>query len=235
MRILVVEDEPKIREVLIAYLRNEGWAVDDTGSGREALEWFQSRSYDLVLLDLMLEELSGEEVCREIRRHSIVPIIMLTSKSKESDTIEGLNLGADDYIAKPYRMKEVIARIHALLRRVRTYAPEVQSASVLTFDKGKLVLNLEEKTLLVRGLLTGLTLTEFKLMSVLAEKPGKLFSRTELTQLVLGYRFMGDSRSIDTHVKNLRKKIEEDVKEPRYILTMVGAGYKFAAEPDRKD
>lgn len=232
MRILVVEDEPKIREVLIAYLRNEGWEVEHTCSGREALAWFGERTYDLVLLDLMLEELPGEEVCREIRRSSTVPIIMLTAKSREQDTIEGLNLGADDYIAKPFRVKEVVARIHALLRRVKVFVPETRGSSVLTFEKGGLVLDVEAKTLIVRGVLTSLTLTEFKLMSVLAERPGKLFSRTELTQQVLGYRFVGDSRSIDTHVKNLRKKIEEDAKEPRYILTMVGAGYKFAAEPD---
>ncbi|MCZ8515584.1 response regulator transcription factor [Paenibacillus filicis] len=235
MRVLVVEDEPKIREVLIAYLRNEGWEVDYTANGQEALDWFSQREYGLVLLDLMLEGLHGEEVCRRIRESSIVPIVMLTAKSRENDTIAGLKLGADDYIAKPFRVKEVIARIHALLRRMKAYVPEPQKPSVLTFDRGRLVLDLEGKTLLVRGQHANLTSTEFKLMTVFADKPGKIFSRTDLSHQVLGYRFHGDSRSIDTHVKNLRKKIEEDTKEPLYILTMVGAGYKFAAAADQKE
>ncbi|CAG7646435.1 response regulator [Paenibacillus allorhizosphaerae] len=235
MQILLVEDEPKIREVLIAYLRNEGWDVDFTPNGLEAVDMFSNRNYDLVILDLMLEGMPGEEVCRTIRQTSTVPIVMLTSKSRESDTIEGLKLGADDYIFKPFRVKEVIARIHALLRRVKTFVPEKQKSSVLTFDKGRLVLDMEAKTLLVRGLLANLTSTEFKLLTVFVEKPGKIFSRLDLSHQVLGYRFHGDSRSIDTHVKNLRKKIEEDTKEPKYILTMVGEGYKFIAEADKKE
>ncbi|WP_248926830.1 response regulator transcription factor [Paenibacillus hamazuiensis] len=235
MRILLVEDEPKIREVIIAYLKNEGWDVDYTSDGHEALRLFQERPHDLVLLDLMIEGLPGEEVCREIRRHSVVPIIMITSKSRESDTIAGLGLGADDYIVKPFRVKEVVARIHALLRRVSHYKPDKAESSVLTFDRGRLVVNLEAGSALVDGRNANLTTTEFKLLSVLAQKPGKLFSRSDLTYQVLGYRFQGDSRSIDTHLKNLRKKIESDPREPRYILTMVGSGYKFAAEPERKE
>ncbi|CAG7627593.1 Transcriptional regulatory protein BaeR [Paenibacillus solanacearum] len=235
MQILLVEDEPKIREVLIAYLRNEGWNVDFTPNGLEAVEMFSNRPYDLVILDLMLEGMPGEEVCRTIRQTSTVPIVMLTSKSRESDTIEGLKLGADDYIFKPFRVKEVIARIHALLRRVKAFVPEKQKTSVLTFDKGRLVLDMEAKTLLVRGVHANLTSTEFKLLTVFVDKPGKIFSRLDLSHQVLGYRFHGDSRSIDTHVKNLRKKIEEDTKEPKYILTMVGEGYKFTAEADKKE
>lgn len=235
MRILLVEDEPKIREVLIAYLKNEGWEADYTSDGHEALRLFAANEYQVVLLDLMIEGLPGEEVCREIRKQSVVPIIMITSKSREADTIQGLQLGADDYIMKPFRVKEVIARIHALLRRINRYTPETSNPGVLTFDRGQLVVNLEAGTAVVRGTSVNLTTTEFKLLTVLASKPGKLFSRSELTHQVLGYRFQGDSRSIDTHVKNLRKKIEEDPGEPKYIVTLVGAGYRFSAMPDGKE
>lgn len=235
MKILLVEDEPKIREVVTAYLKNEGWEVDQTANGLEAIQLFDNNSYDLVILDLMLEGLSGEEVCKQIREKSVVPIIMLTSKSRESDTIAGLNLGADDYIAKPFRVKEVIARIHALRRRIHAYKPDKEKQTVLTFDRGQLVIDLEGNTLLVRGVHANLTATEFKLLTVFASKPGKIWSRTDLSYHVLGYRFQGDSRSIDTHVKNLRKKIEEDPRLPKYIMTMVGAGYRFAAESDVKE
>lgn len=239
MRILLVEDEPKIREVLTAYLKNEGWEVESTSDGGDALRRFRDHPHDLVLLDLMIEGMSGEDVCKEIRASSVVPIIMITSKSREADTIEGLMLGADDYIVKPFRVKEVIARIHAILRRVGQHAHDkdkpAESDGTVTFDKGSLVVNLEAGTVLVRGVAVSLTSTELKLLSVLIARPGKLLSRSDLTYQVLGYRFQGDSRSIDTHLKNLRKKIELDTKEPRYILTLVGAGYKFAAEPDRKD
>jgi DNA-binding response OmpR family regulator len=235
MHILLVEDEPKIREVLTAYLKNEGWEVDFTANGLEAVQWFDSRTYDLVILDLMLEGLPGEEVCKQIREKSVVPIIMLTSKSRESDTIAGLRLGADDYIAKPFRVKEVIARIHALRRRIHAYTTDQAKPKVMTFDKGQLVIDLEANTLLVRGVHANLTTTEFKLLTVFTSKPGKIWARSDLSYHVLGYRFQGDSRSIDTHVKNLRKKIEEDSREPKYILTMVGSGYKFAAESDAKE
>jgi DNA-binding response OmpR family regulator len=235
MHILVVEDEPKIREVLMAYLKNEGWEVDYTANGFEAVEMFDRGQYDLVILDLMLEGLPGEEVCRQLREKSVVPIVMLTSKSRESDTIAGLNLGADDYIAKPFRVKEVIARIHALRRRIHTYSADQAKQSVLTFDKGKLVIDLEANTLLVQGVHANLTTTEFKLLTLFTSKPGKIWSRSDLSYQVLGYSFQGDSRSIDTHVKNLRKKIEEDTREPKYILTMVGSGYKFAAAPVVKE
>ncbi|TBL71614.1 response regulator transcription factor [Paenibacillus thalictri] len=235
MRILLVEDEPKIREVLAAYLKNEGWEVDFTPDGNEALALFRSRAYDLVILDLMLEGLPGEEVCREIRQSSFVPIVMITSKSRESDAIIGLNLGADDYIVKPFRVKEVVARIHALLRRTRQYTAEAEKNAVMSFDKGRLVLEPETGTVLVRGVPVSLTATELKLLCVLASKPGKVFARNDLTYEVLGYRFQGESRTIDTHLKNLRKKIEEDPKEPQYVLTMIGSGYKLAAALDGKE
>ncbi|NOU94458.1 response regulator [Paenibacillus sp. LMG 31456] len=235
MKILLVEDEPKIREVLTAYLKNEGWDVDYTPNGLEAVQMFDSGHYDLLILDLMIEGLSGEEVCKQVREKSVVPIIMITSKSRESDTIAGLYLGADDYIAKPFRAKEVIARIYALRRRIYAYTTAKEKPSLLTFNKGELVVNLQENTLLVRGVHTSLTTTEFKMLSVFIDKPGRIFSRGDLSYHVMGYRFQGDSRSIDTHVKNLRKKLEEDTREPKYILTMVGSGYKFAAEPDNKE
>ncbi|MEI7025427.1 response regulator transcription factor [Paenibacillus sp. y28] len=237
MHFLLVEDEPKIREVLTAYIKNEGWTVDCTASGTEALEWFREREYQLVILDLMLEGLPGEEVCANIRGTSLVPLMMITAKSREADTIAGLRLGADDYISKPFRVKEVIARIHALLRRAgqKERPDRPDAVPRLSFDQGRLVLMPDAGTVLVDGRQANLTATELKLLSVLVSRPGRLFSRNDLTYQVLGYTFQGDSRSIDTHLKNLRKKIERDPREPRYILTLVGAGYKFAASSDERD
>jgi DNA-binding response OmpR family regulator len=232
MHILIVEDEPKIRDVLMAYFQKEGWEVDYTSDGYEAIQKFDYHQHDLIILDLMIEGLPGEEVCRLVREKSNVPIIMLTSKSREADTINGLNLGADDYIVKPFRAKEVIARIRALFRRITPLKEEQDEPTVLTFHKGRLVVNLEEREVLVDGQPANLTATEFKLLSVFLAKPGKVYSRNDLSYKVQGYRFQGDGRTIDAHVKNLRKKIEKDHRSPEYIQTLVGTGYKFAVLPD---
>jgi DNA-binding response OmpR family regulator len=228
MHILVVEDEKKIRDVVVAYLKREGWEVDYTPDGHEAIQKFDYMQHDLIILDLMLEGLHGEQVCQRIREKSSVPIIMLTSKSRENDTINGLNLGADDYIIKPFKVKELIARIHAIFRRI---TPEEKSQSIMTFKKGKLFVNFETNEVMVEGKFISLTGTEFKLLTIFVKSPKKTFSRSDLAYQVLGYRsFSG--RTIDAHVKNLRKKLESNSKEPEYIVTKIGSGYQFAVEMD---
>jgi DNA-binding response OmpR family regulator len=232
MHILVVEDEPKIRDVLIAYFQKEGWEVDYTSDGHEAIRKFDYHQHDIIILDLMIEGLSGEDVCRLIREKSNVPIIMLTSKSREIDTINGLNLGADDYIVKPFRAKEVIARIQAVYRRASSAKPGVEEEHVLSFNKGHFIVDMDAREVLVDGRYVSLTATEFKLLSVLVNRPGKVYTRSDLSYKVQGYRFQGDGRTIDTHIKNLRKKIEPDHSNPTYVLTAVGIGYKFSFLPD---
>jgi len=229
MRVLLVEDEPKIREVVAAYLVNEGWDVESTSDGYEAVRLFDRNAHHLVLLDLMLEGLAGEEVCRRIREHSNVPIIMITSKNREQDTIDGLYLGADDYIAKPFRIKELVARIHALIRRSAVTNSEQHP---LSFNGGKLIVDPIAQEVWIDGQQAILTSTEFKLLSILSEVPSKVHYRNELMYKVAGYRYLGDSRLIDTHIKNLRKKIEPDFRHPIYILTIIGSGYKFGWQPD---
>ncbi|TNJ65669.1 response regulator transcription factor [Paenibacillus hemerocallicola] len=235
MHILIVEDEPKIRDVLIAYFEKEGWKTDYTSNGMEAVQKFDFHQHDLIILDLMLEGLPGEEVCKRIREKSNVPIIMVTSKSREIDTINGLNLGADDYIVKPFRAKELIARIYALFRRIAPVKRENDDEKVIRFFGGKLVINMETREVLADGRPAPLTATEFKLLSVLIRKPGKVYSRADLSYTVQGYRFQGDGRAIDAHVKNLRKKIEPDPGAPLYIVTVVGTGYKFSMQPDEPE
>lgn len=235
MHILIVEDEPKIRDVLIAYFEKEGWKTDYTSNGIEAVQKFDYHQHDLIILDLMLEGLPGEEVCKKIREKSNVPIIMVTSKSREIDTINGLNLGADDYIVKPFRAKELIARIYALFRRIAPAKRENSEEKVIRFYGGKLVIDMETREVFADGKPAPLTATEFKLLSVLIRKPGKVYSRADLSYTVQGYRFQGDGRAIDAHVKNLRKKIERDPSAPLYIVTVVGTGYKFSMQPDEPE
>lgn len=231
MQILIVEDEPKIRNVLKAYLEMEGWTVDYTPDGHEAVQKFDLAKHDLILLDLKILGLSGEEVCAKIREKSNVPIIMVTSKDRENDTIRGLNLGADDYIVKPFRVKEVVARIKAVLRRLQPPGTENKN-SVMAFDRGRLIVDTENRRVQVDGRQVNLTATEFKLLAVLCENPQKIYSRGELSYIVQGFRFNGDSRTIDAHVKNLRRKIENNSQQPRYIATRIGSGYQFDADGD---
>jgi DNA-binding response OmpR family regulator len=231
MRALLVEDEPYIREIIMAYLEKEGWSAEFTSDGNEAIRLFDRNPHDLVLLDLMIEGMPGEEVCTRIREKSNVPIMMITSKTREQDTIRGLNLGADDYIAKPFRVKELIARIHALLRRTERQ----QTAGLtrkLSFNGGRLKVDLAAAEVISDGRVVSLTGTEFKLLSILIEVPGKVHNRKDLLYKLSGYRYAGDSRLVDTHIKNLRKKIEPDVQHPIYVLTLFGTGYKFAFQTD---
>ncbi|WP_318615656.1 response regulator transcription factor [Sporosarcina sp. YIM B06819] len=231
MRILLVEDEISIRDVLKSYLLKEGWDVLTSGDGVDALNKTQKIKVDLVILDLMIPKLSGEEVCREIRKTSNVPILIVSSKSREEDMIKGLNIGADDYITKPFRIQEVLARINALQRRVNMFTQKAKP--IMSFNRRSLVINFESKEVFVDDNLVRLTLTEFKLLDALLKKPGKVLSREDLSYHVQGYRYIGDGRTMDAHIKNLRKKIEKDPKNPIYIITRVGAGYQFNVEADR--
>lgn len=225
MDIMIVEDEASVRDILKSYFVNEGWKVHLSSDGQEAMKKVQLYKLDLIVLDLMIPGMPGEEVCRNIRQMSNVPLIMITSKAREVDMINGLNLGADDYITKPFRAKEVIARIHALQRRINIM--NNSSRNVIYFNRRRFMVNFELEDVFLDGKPANLTATEFRTLSILVRKPGKVFSRHDLSYEVQGYRFIGDGRVMDVHIRNIRKKIEEDPKNPQYIVTKIGSGYKF--------
>ncbi|MGE5553770.1 MAG: response regulator transcription factor [Betaproteobacteria bacterium] len=226
-RILVVDDEPQIRRVVAAYLEREGYQVALAADGAEALTKARQLHPDLIVLDLMLPTLSGEAVCRELRRTSDVPIIMLTAKGSEEERVAGLNLGADDYLVKPFSVKELAARVKALLRRSRRDGTIM--AEVLDFGEGRLRLDLSERRAFRDGVEVALTPTEFDLLAVLARQPGRVWSRQQLVDQVMGYDFEGFDDTIYAHIKNLRKKVERDPAQPEFIQTVYGAGYRFVA------
>lgn len=228
-RILLVEDEAQTRSVVEAYLEREGYWVTGVGDGRSALDVFAAHRYDAVVLDLNLPELPGEDVCRRIRNVSDVPIIMLTAKGAEEERIAGLDLGADDYLVKPFSPRELVARLRALLRRARTET-EPQRARL---EYGPLAIDTASHKVFVDGAEIELTASEYKLLTTLARYPGRVYSRMELVEKVLGYDFEGYERAIDSHVKNLRAKLGDDPKEPRFIHTVFGVGYRF--EPPAED
>ncbi|NIK75344.1 DNA-binding response OmpR family regulator [Paenibacillus castaneae] len=228
MDILLVEDDEAIRDVLKSYLLNEGWNVREADNGGQALQLVENFKIDLVVLDLMIGGIQGEEVCRKVRKFSKVPIIMITSKVKEIDTINGLNLGADDYITKPFRTKEVIARIYALKRRMDMFSSDnMNSVTMKRFNRGRFIIDYTTNDVFIDGKRVDLTHTEFKLLTVLTKAPGKLFNRHDLTYEVHGYRNLDVGRTMDMHIRNIRSKIEADPKEPVYIVTKIGSGYKF--------
>jgi DNA-binding response OmpR family regulator len=224
--VLVVDDEPEITEVVRRYLEQDGYRVVSAASGRAALTLFQQEHPHLVLLDLMLPEIDGWEVARQIRAAGGTPIIMLTARGDEVDRLLGLGLGADDYITKPFSPREVVARVRAVLRR----ASGETAAEVLSV--GDLSLDLARMDVRRGGTPVPLTPTEFRLLAVLARSPGRVFTRLQLIDLVHGHAFEGYERTIDAHIKNLRQKLEPDPHRPRYILTVHGAGYRLA-EPGR--
>ncbi|GAB4544780.1 MAG: response regulator transcription factor [Anaerolineae bacterium] len=225
-RILIVDDEPKIVRVLRGYLEMAGFQVIAAYDGTEALAVYRKEAPDLIILDLMLPEVDGLDVARAIRRESDVPIIMLTARVDEADRLIGLELGADDYVTKPFSPREVVARVRAVLRRVGGTEPGSRILSA-----GDVSLDLDKRQASVRGRSVELTPTEFDLLATLVENPGRVFSRMQLLDRIQGYAYEGYERTIDAHVKNLRHKIEEDPRHPRYVLTVYGMGYKFA-EPD---
>ncbi|MCK4392718.1 response regulator transcription factor [Candidatus Bipolaricaulota bacterium] len=224
-RILVVDDEEMILRTVRAYLDREGFKTYTATDGEEALRAFEEKGPDLIVLDLMLPKLNGIEVTKRIRAKSSVPIIMLTAKAAEADRIVGLELGADDYVVKPFSPRELVARVRAVLRRIEGEASATERIAV-----GELEIDLKTREVKVNGREVELTPTEFDLLAFLARHPGHVFTRLQLLREVQGYTYDVFARTIDTHVKNLRRKIEEDPKEPRYILTVHGVGYRFCRE-----
>lgn len=223
--ILIVEDEKKIADVTRAYLEREGFKVSHADTGEKALGMLK-QDFDLIILDLMLPDMDGEEICTVVRRDSEVPIIMLTAKSAEEERVKGLGIGADDYVVKPFSPRELVARVNALLRRTR------KPVKTISFNGGKLVINVENHEVKKDGDIVALTPTEFKILLVLSERPQAVLSRHQLVNIVQGYDFEGYERTIDAHVKNLRQKIEANPKEPEFIRTVYALGYKFIGTRD---
>lgn len=225
--ILVVDDERKIVTVLKGYLEEAGFRVVTAGDGQMALTTFRHMQPDLVILDLMLPGMDGLDVCRILRRESSVPIIMLTARVEEADRLIGLELGADDYVVKPFSPREVVLRVRAILRRV-----EGEVAGSEQLQAGDITLDLAAHQAMVAGLLVELTPMEFELLAVLVRAPGRTFTRGQLLQQIQDSPLEGFDRSVDVHVRNLRSKIEPDPKNPRTILTVYGVGYKLAEAAD---
>ena len=226
--ILVVEDETKIRSLLRGYLERAGFSVLTTGSGAEALTLVASAAPDLVLLDLGLPDVPGETVAREIRRSGRTPILMLTAKTGEEDRISGLEIGADDYVTKPFSPQEVVLRVQAILRRA---GGALGGAALRSFGAGELTVDEDRHEVRVRGVMVELTPSEWSLLVALAGAPGRVYSRTELINRTRGYEFASE-RAVDSHVKNLRRKIEEDPHEPRIVETVLGTGYRLGLRRD---
>ena len=227
-RILVVDDEPKIVEVVKSYLENSGYMVYDAYNGKQAYELFDKVNPSLIVLDLMLPDTTGEEICKTLREKSNVPIIMLTAKIEEEDILKGLGIGADDYITKPFSPRQLVARISALLRRTQDDSNSYMN--IKSFYNDDLIIDYLNYGVKKKGIPVNVTPNEFKLLSTMAKYPKKVFTREELITFAIGNDFDGYDRVIDTHMKNIRQKIETDSKNPQYILTVYGIGYRFGGE-----
>jgi len=227
--VLIVEDERKIRELLRSYLEREGLEVVTTDSGAEAVTLAERIAPDLVILDLRLPDVPGEEVAREVRRASQVPILMLTAKAAEADRIHGLELGADDYVTKPFSPRELVLRVQAILRRGTGEGVDDERAS---FGGGELVIDDARRELTVRGEHVELTPTEWGILTALSRTPQRVYSRFELINRVRGHEFEGYERTVDSHVKNLRRKIERDHRDPRIVQTVLAGGYRLGLKRD---
>ncbi|MCR4429717.1 MAG: response regulator transcription factor [Tepidanaerobacteraceae bacterium] len=232
-KILVVDDEIKILNLIKNYLENEGFEVITADDGKKAMELFCAEKPDLVVLDIMMPEIGGYDICRKICSSSATPVIMLTAKSEEVDKILGLELGADDYITKPFSLRELAARIRVVLRRLKRQGSQQDSGQ----DKEDILeylglkLDLRKKTAFLDGRPLSLTPTEFKILAMLMGSPGVVFSRLQILEEILGEYYEGYERSLDTHMSNLRKKLEDDPANPRYIKTVYGMGYKIGGRP----
>lgn len=223
-QVLVVEDDVKTADIVRAYLETDGYRVVTVHNGEDGLNAARRNPPDLVVLDLLLPQLSGIDVCRALRNESPVPIIMLTALSTERDKLGGLDLGADDYMTKPFSPRELVARVRAVLRRTAEENGGRSSES-LVYDK--LTLDLEQCTVVIGSQTVHLTPTEFRILAVLVREPGRVFSRSQLVEKALGYDYDGMDRTVDVHILNLRRKIEDDPNHPQYIRTIYGMGYKF--------
>ena len=222
-KILVVDDEPKILEIVQAYLENSDYIVFPAESGEEALRILNQESISLMLLDLMLPDITGEEICKQVREKSNLPIIMMTAKIDEESIINGLNIGADDYITKPFSPRQLVARVTAILRR----STSSETSQYTRPNMNELTLDFERRIAVKNGKILSLTPNEYKILELMLGRPHKIFTRDEIIQSVMTGDFDGFDRTIDTHVKNLRQKIEDDPKSPKYILTVYGLGYRF--------
>jgi two-component system, OmpR family, response regulator len=223
-RILLVDDERSIQTLLSYPLRKDGYHVTSARDGREALQRFDEARFDLVVLDLMLPQMDGVEVCRELRARSQVPIIMLTAKGGEMDKVAGLEVGADDYITKPFSMREFRSRVKAALRRSRMVA---EPPSEETIERDELTVDFERRMVTLHGEEIGVTYVEFEILAALARSPGRVLSRETLLEHVWGDSEYRDPRTVDVHIRHLREKLETDPKEPQLLLTVRGVGYRF--------
>ena len=220
--ILVVDDEPRITQLVRDYLERAGFVVVTAGDGREALMRARTEHPDLVVLDLGLPQLDGLDVTRQLRRHADLPIIMLTARDDETDTLVGLELGADDYVTKPFSPRELVARVRAVLRR------RSASSTAEVIRAGELTLDVPRMRLEVAGRVVELTATEFMLLTAMARQPGRVFTRSQLLDAIHGVAFESYERAVDAHVKNIRRKLEPAPHDPRYLLTVYGVGYRLA-------
>jgi DNA-binding response OmpR family regulator len=228
-RILLVDDEQAVQTLLSYPLRKDGYEVISALDGQEALQRFAEQRFDLVVLDLMLPKLDGIEVCRRLRSRSQVPIIMLTAKGDEIDKVVGLEMGADDYITKPFSMREFRSRIKAALRRSRMVGNSNQNEE--SISAGELCIDFERRTVSVRGDDANLTYVEFEILAALARSPGRVLARDTLLEHVWGDSEYRDPRTVDVHIRHLREKLERDPKSPEYLFTVRGVGYRFREEP----
>ena len=227
--VLVVEDERKLRDFIRSYLERAGFPVLSTGSGAEAITMATDTAPDLVVLDLGLPDVPGETVARELRAMSAIPILMLTAKAAEEDRVRGLELGADDYVTKPFSPRELVLRVQAIVRRG---VPAAAAHGVASYGSGALVIDEPRRTVTVHGTPAQLTPTEWGILVALATVPGRVYTRFELINKVRGYEFEGYERTVDSHVKNLRHKIEDDAGNPGIIVTMLGGGYRLGLARD---
>ncbi len=225
-RILLVDDEQSIQTLLSYPLRKEGYEVVQATDGRQALDRFEEQQFDLVVLDLMLPKIDGLEVCRRLRTRSSVPIIMLTAKSEEIDKVVGLELGADDYITKPFSLREFSSRIKAALRRAEMTRADV-AADEAPLEVRDLRIDFGKRSVRLRGNEAQLTYVEFEILSALARSPGRVFTRDMLLARIWGDSAYRDPRTIDVHIRHLREKVERDPKDPEYLFTVRGVGYRF--------
>ncbi len=223
-KILVVDDEINLLKVVKDYLLLEGYEVYTADNGKKAMELFHQINPNFVILDLMLPDISGEEICRTIRKESDIPIMMLTAKSSEDNKVEGLYIGADDYMTKPFSPRELVGRVRAILRRTKG---NVLMSDILEFKEKDLTIDIPKHVVKKAGEIVNLTPNEFKILLTMAQNPKRVFTRSQLTNLAFGYDFEGYDRTVDTHIKNIRQKIEDNMKEPCYIMTVYGVGYKF--------
>ncbi|KAF0091605.1 MAG: response regulator with CheY-like receiver domain and winged-helix DNA-binding domain [Fusobacteria bacterium] len=227
-KVLVVDDEANIVDVIKSYLENSGYEVLVAYNGAKAIQIFEKESPSLIILDLMLPDINGQDVCKTIRKRSNIPILMLTAKVEEDDLLKGLDIGADDYMTKPFSPRELVARVAALLRRVK--GERTPLSGIMHFNDGQIVIDTLKQEVKKLDKVVNLTPIEYKILLTLAKYPLKVFTREELISNVFGNDFNGYDRTVDTHIKNLRKKIEIDNKKPIFILTVHGTGYRFGGE-----